>query len=176
MRNQFGYILALVTLLAMGSPVKGEQSTQPAKDTFTWVGELVSVDGTARTMTVKSRIAYQEALSGLKQFKAGEPVWVVWSGVSDHGDAVWQFRRPGAHSEITESLVTRAELVSPEVTDQYVTLRVKVPEAGLSAIRSLKPGEWVTVTSRRHPASEADAIVGVRPYTESVTPAPKSTN
>jgi hypothetical protein len=176
MRNQFGYILALVTLLAVGLPVKGQQSTQSANDTFTWVSELVSVDGIARTMTVKSRIAYQEALSGLKQFKAGEPVWVVWSGVSDHSDAVWQFRRPNPNNEITERLVTRAELVSPEVTNQYVTLRVKVPEAGLSAIRSLKPGEWVTVTSRRHPASEADAIVGVRPYVESSTPMPRSTN
>src|SRR6185436_2091889 len=95
MRKEFGHILALVTLLAVGIPVTGQQSTQSANDTFTWVSELVSVDATARTMTVKSRIAYQEALAGLKQFKAGEPVWVVWSGVS-HGDAVWQFRRPGA--------------------------------------------------------------------------------
>jgi hypothetical protein len=175
MRKQFGYILALVTLLAVGIPVKGEQSTQSANDTFTWLGELVSVDATARTMTVKSRIAYQEALAELKQFKAGEPVSVVWSGVN-HTDAVWQFRRPGAHRETGDSLVTRAELVSPDVTNQHVTLRVKVPEAGVAAISTLKPGEWVTVTSRRHPASEADAIVGVKPYTESSTPTPTSTN
>lgn len=176
MRNQFGYILAFVTVLAVGMPVEGQQSTRPANDTFTWVSELVSVDGATRTMTVKSRVAYQEAVSGLKQFKAGDPVWVVWSGVNDHSDAVWQFRRPDAHGELTESLVMRAELVSPEVTNQYVTLRVKVPETGLAAISSLKPGEWVTVTSRRHPASEADAIVGVRSYTESSMPTPKSTN
>ena len=176
MRKQFGHVLALLTLLAMGIPVKGAQSTPSANDTFTWVSELVSMDVTARTMTVKSRIAYQEALAELKQFKAGEPVSVVWSGVSDHGDAVWHFRRPGAHGENADSLVTRAELVSPEVTNQYVTLRVKVPEAGLAAIRTLKPGEWVTVTSRRHPASEADTIVGVKPYAESSTPTPKSTN
>jgi hypothetical protein len=175
MRKEFGYILVLITLLAVGIPVTGQESTQSANDTFTWVSELVSVDAAARTMTVKSRIAYQEALAALKQFKAGEPVWVVWSGVS-HGDAVWQFRRPGAHSESADRLVTRAELVSPEVTNQYVTLRVKVPEAGLAAIRTLKPGEWVTVTSRRHPASEADAIVAVKPYTESSTPTQKSTN
>jgi hypothetical protein len=174
MRKQFGYILALVTLLAVGIPVEGQQS-QSSNDTFTWVSELVSVDATARTMTVKSRIAYQEALTALKQFKAGEPVWVVWSGVSDHSDAVWQFRRPAAHSEDADGLVTRAELVSPEATNQYVTLRVKVPEAGLAAITSLKPGEWVTVTSRRHPVSEADAIVGVKPFTENSAPTPKST-
>jgi hypothetical protein len=174
MRKQFGFILALLTLLAVGLPVKGAQSTQSASDTFTWVSELVSVDTAARTITVKSRIAYQEALAELKQFKAGEPVWVVWSGMS-HSDAVWQFRRPGAQSESADRLVTRAELVSPDVTNQHVTLRVKVPEGALAAIGALKPGEWVTVTSRRHPASDADAIVGVKPYTESSTPTPTST-
>ena len=72
MRNHLGWIIALMTMLTLGTPVKGAQSTQPASDTFTWVGELVSVDATARTLTVKSRVAYQEALSELKQFKAGE--------------------------------------------------------------------------------------------------------
>src|SRR5688500_3779097 len=96
MRKHLGWMIALIATLTLGTPVKGAQSTQPASDTFTWVGELVSVDATARTLTVKSRVAYQEALSELKQFKAGEPVWVVWSGVSDHSDAVRQFRRPEA--------------------------------------------------------------------------------
>ena len=32
------------------------------------------------SMTVKSRVAYQEALSELKLFKPGEQVWIVWSG------------------------------------------------------------------------------------------------
>ena len=78
MRSQFGY-LALVTMLTLGSPATGAQSAQSVGDTFTWLGELVSVDTTARTMTVKARVAYQEALSELNQFKAGQPVWVVWS-------------------------------------------------------------------------------------------------
>jgi hypothetical protein len=170
MRKQLGYILALIAILALsGTPVRGTQSTQSASDTFTWVSELVSVDATRRTMTVKSRIAYQEAVSGLKQFKAGEPVWVVWSGVSDYSDAVWQFRRPEEHRRITENLVMPAELVSPEATNQYVTLRVKVPEAGVAAIANVKPGEWVTVTSRQRPATDADAVVGVKPYSQTST-------
>ena len=169
MRSQFGY-LALVTILVLGTTtVRGTQSAQSASDTFTWLGELVSVDTTARTMTVKARVAYQEALSELNQFKAGQPVWVVWSGVSDYSDAVRQFRRPEANQKITDRLVMQAELVSPQATNQYVTLRVKVPEASLAAIKSVKPGEWVTVTSRHHAATEGEAAVGVKPYSESST-------
>lgn len=168
MRSQFGY-LALVTLLVLGTTaVMGTQSAQSASDTFTWQGELASVDTAARTMTVKARVAYQEALSELTRFKAGQPVWVVWSGVNDYSDAVRQFRRPEANQKITDRLVMQAEIVSPHATNQYVTLRVKVPEASLAAIRSVKAGEWVTVTSRHHAATD-EAVVGVKPYSESAT-------
>jgi len=78
MRNHLRWIIGLAIVL--GTPVHGAQSSQPASDTFTWVGELVSLDAGAGKITVKSRVAYQEALSELKQFKAGETVWVVWSG------------------------------------------------------------------------------------------------
>lgn len=172
MRKHLGWIIALALVLV--TPVHGAQSSQPASDTFTWVGELVSLDAGAGTITVKSRVAYQEALSELKQFKAGERVWVVWSGVSDHSDAVRQLRRPEATGKIADTLVMPATLVSPEATHQYVTLRVKVPEAGLAAIKSVKPGEWVTVTSRHCPTNEAAAVVAVKPYNENSTKASMS--
>jgi len=169
MRSKFRN-LALVTALALGTTaVTGTQSAQSASDTFTWLGELVSVDTTTRTMTVKARVAYPEALSELNQFKAGAPVWVMWSGVSDSSDAVREFRRPDAHQKITDRLVMQAELVSPHATNQSVTLHVKVPEASLAAIKNVKPGEWVTVTSRQYAATEVGAVVGVKPYSESST-------
>jgi hypothetical protein len=176
MRNHLGWIIALMTMLPLGTAIKGAQSTQPASDTFTWLGELVSVDATARTLTARTRVAYQEALSELKQFKAGDAVWVAWSGVSDHSDAVRQFRRPEANGKITDTLMMPAELVSPEVTNQYVTLRVKVPEAGVTAIKGVKPGEWITVTSRQRPVTDTDAVVAVKPYSQSSTAPTTTTN
>ena len=174
MQNHLGAIVALA--VGLGVAVNGAQSSQPASDTFTWVGELVSLDAAAGTMTVKSRVAYQEALSELKQFKAGDPVWVAWSGVSDHSDAVRQIQRPSANGKIADALVMPAELVSPEATHQYVTLRVRVPAAGLASIKNVKPGEWVTVTSRHRPATEAGAVVAVKPYSESSSKTTTTTN
>jgi hypothetical protein len=112
---------------------------------------------------VKSRIAYQEAISGLKQFKPGEKVWIVWSGVSDSSDAVRQVRRAKGIT-IDEHLVLPAELVSTEAPTQYLTIRIKVPEASVTAIKDVKPGQWVTVTSRHRPGTEADAVVAVKPW------------
>jgi hypothetical protein len=158
-------IAVLATVFAIGGSVLGNaQSSQAKGDTYTWHGELVSLDTTAKTMTVKSRVAYQEAMSELKHFKAGDRVWIVWSGIHDSSDAVRQIRRSETGRTIDENLVLPAELVSTEAPNQYLTIRIKVPESGLAATKTVKPGEWVTVTSRHKPTTDDDAVVAVRPY------------
>ena len=158
-------IAALAMIFMIGGLVLARaQSAHLKSDTYTWNGELVSVDVNAKTMMVKSRVAYQEAISELKHFKPGDRVWIVWSGVSDSSDAVRQIRRSESGRKIEETLLLPAELVSTEAPNQYITIRVKVPESGLSAIDTVKPGEWVTVTSRHRPSTDDEAVVAVRPY------------
>ena len=160
----------LATVLTIGGSVVGlAQSSQTKGDTYTWNGELVALDTTAKTITVKSRVAYQEAISELKHFKAGDRVWVVWSGMHDFSDAVRQIRRAETGGKIDENLVLPAELVSTEAPNQSLTIRVTVPENALAAIKTVKPGEWVTVTSRHRPSTQDDAVVAVRPYAATTT-------
>ena len=170
MSKGWAYVAAVVFLFTIGGTVlDGAQVSPPKRDTYTWHGELVSVDPTAMTMTVKSRVVYQEALSALKRFKAGDRVWIVWSGVHDSSDAVREVRQSQTGRSIDEHLVLPAELVSSEAPHQYISIRVKVPEHGWSAIKHVKPGEWVTVTSRHRPTTDSDAVVAVRPYSSTAT-------
>ena len=170
MATHWMQIAILTIVLTISGAVPGiAQSSQPQSDTYTWNGELVSLDTTAKTMTVKSRVAYQEAISDLKHFKGGDRVWIVWSGIHDSSDAVRQVGRADTGRKIDENLVLPAELVSTEAPNQYLTIRVKVPESGLTAIKSVKPGEWVTVTSRHRPSTEDGAVVSVRPYVATPT-------
>jgi hypothetical protein len=163
-------IAALATILTIGGIIPtGAQSPHTKSETYTWNGELVSVDATAMTMTVKSRVAYQEAISELKHFKPGDRVWIVWSGVSDSSDAVWQIRRSETGRTIDENMVLPAELISTEAPNSYITIRVKVPESGLAAVKAVKPGEWVTVTARRRPPTDAEAVVAVKPWSQAGT-------
>ena len=54
----------LVTVLTIGALVLGlPPSSQTNGDSYTWTGELVSLDTTAKTMTMKSRVAYQEGIA-----------------------------------------------------------------------------------------------------------------
>ena len=170
MATHWMQLAILTTVLTIGGAMPGiAQSSQPKSDTYTWNGELVSLDTTAKTLTVKSRVAYQEAISELKHFGPGDRVWIVWSGIHDSSDAVRQVRRYETGRKIDENLVLPAELVSTEAPNQYVTIRIKVPESGLAAIQSVKPGEWVTVTSRHQPTTDDEAVVGVRPYAANPT-------
>jgi hypothetical protein len=105
----------------------------------------------------------------LKHFRPDEQVWIVWSGIRDYGDAVRQVRRAEAGHAIGEDLVLPAELVSTEPPNQDLTIRVKVPESSLSAIKDVKPGQWLTITSRNRPSTQAEAVVSVRPYGTSTT-------
>jgi len=58
MWTQLGYIAAVVGLLTLGTPsIRAAQVPQAKSDTYTWSGELVSADATAKNITVKSRIA-----------------------------------------------------------------------------------------------------------------------
>ena len=168
MSTQWMQIAAVAAVVTIGAPALGvAQSSQTQGDTFTWSGELVSFDAIAKSMTVKSRVAYQEAISELTHFKAGDHVWVVWSGNHDYSDAVRQVRRADTGRTIDDPLVLPAELVSTEAPNQYITIRVKLPESALAAITTVKPGQWITVTSRHRPSTDADAVVAVRPYATS---------
>ena len=170
MATHWMHIAMSTIVLTISGAVPGiAQSSQPKSDTYTWNGELVSLDTTAKTMTVKSRVAYPEAISELKQFKSGDRVWIVWSGIHDSSDAVRQVRRPQTGRKIDQNLVLPAELVSTEAPNEYLTIRIKLPESGLAAIKTVKPGEWVTVTSRHQPSAEDDAVVSVKPYAASTT-------
>ena len=170
MTRKWMQIAILAIVFAIGRPALSiAQSSQTKGDTYTWNGELVSLDTTAKTMTVKARVAYQEAIAELKHFNAGDRVWIVWSGIHDSSDAVRQVRRSETGRKIDENLVLPAEFVSTETPNQYLTIRIKVPESALAAIKTVKPGEWVTVTSRHKPTTDDDAVVAVKPYAASTT-------
>jgi hypothetical protein len=159
------HITALACVLTVSASVIGAaQSGEQKSDTYTWSGELVSVDTAGMKMTVKSRVAYDDAVSELKQFRPGERVWVVWSGVHNYSDAVRQVRRLEANAKAAENFMLPAELVSPEAPNEYVTIRVRVPESSIADLKAVNPGQWVTVTSRHRPVSEAEAVVAVKPF------------
>ena len=66
MSKQWRSIAVLALVITIGGAILvAAQPLQPTSDIYTWNGEFVSLDTTAKTMAVKSRIAYQEGPSGV---------------------------------------------------------------------------------------------------------------
>jgi len=140
------------------------QSSQPAADTYTWSGELVSLDEGTRILTVKARVVGDQPITELPKFKAGDRILLTWSGYDKYADAINHVIRYDATKKTEERFTFPADFVAFDSAHQYVTFKAPVPADSIAKIKSLKPGEWVTATSPHTKTAEAQPIVSVRPY------------
>jgi hypothetical protein len=152
-------IAAVLFLYATAVPTL--QSPPSGNDVYQWHGEVVSWDAAAKIATVKSRLVDERAVAEVKKFKPGDRVLLRWSGYDRYADGI---RGIVSSTRSEERFLLPVELVSTETPNQYLTFRVRVPDASVGAVASLKPGEWVTATASHRPASENAAIVSMRPY------------
>jgi hypothetical protein len=162
MRKQRISFAIVIVLSACG--ILAAASTPAAGDTFDWSGELVSFDAGAKTATVKARAVDQQALADLKRFKAGDRVLLLWSGYDKYADAIRRVMPYGEERKNDDRFLLPVELVSTDAPHQYVTFRVRVPDASVTSVKSVRAGDWVTVTSSHRADRETEAVVAMRPY------------
>ena len=156
-------IAVLVVALCVGAGTMTAQSqSQTAADTFIWHGELVSVDQATGTFTVKARML-ADAAKEVARFKASDKVVLTWSGVDRYGDAIRQVAKHDPTQKMTDPFAFPVELASPDVQNEYVTFKFRAPNA-VGSVKSVKPGEWVTVTMKKGSANDTQAVVSVEPY------------
>ena len=160
MRKQIISLAALVAMFASG--IFAAQTPAPVVENYQWFGELVSFDDGTKSATIKASLVDQEAVADLKRFKAGDRVNLWWSGAFEHA---YSIRRVMSSSDRKEArFLLPVELVSTEAPNGYVTFRLRVPENQTAALKSVKPGEWVRVTSSHRAFRDTDAVVSISPY------------
>ena len=162
MRKQIVSV-AIAVITACAALAAQSPQSAPA-ETYEWSGEFVSLDETTGTATIKARLVDQEGVADLKRFKPGERVALWWSGSDKYADAIRRVMPYSANRQEAERFHLPAELVSTEAPNQYVTFRLKVPAAAITTLKTVKPGEWVTVTASHRPSGEIVPVVSIRPY------------
>src|SRR5437762_4181765 len=165
---------ALLTLVTLSLPFAitsqvAAQSSQPAADTCTWSGELVSLDEGARILTVKARVVGDQRMTELPKFKAGDRLLLTWSGYDKYDDAINRAVRYDATKKSDQRFTFPVDFVTFDSTHHYVTFKVPVPADSIDRIKPLKPGEWVTAASPHTKTADSQPIVSVRPYVWSGT-------
>jgi hypothetical protein len=166
MKNSLAFVTLSVLVFTAGRlaaiPV---QSAQPASQTYTWSGELVALDQTAKTITVKSMVV-GNALDELGHFKTGDRVSLSWSGLDKYASAINHAVRYDATKKADERFTFPAEFVSFDAAQKYLTFKAPIPAESVAKLRTLKPGQWVTATSPHGKSSDTQPIVAVRPYND----------
>jgi hypothetical protein len=158
-----------VVALCVGAGVTTAQTTQnqgPVTDTFTWHAELVSVDAGSGTFTVKAKML-SDLGKEVAKFNAGDRVLLTWSGIDKYAGAVRQIAKYAANQKVDTTFAFPVELGSRDVPNDYVTFKFRAPTGAVAAVKTVKPGEWVTVTVRQHSTGDAQGIVSVEPYVKS---------
>lgn len=168
---RIGLALLVAQALSLNALAQTTGAAPTGSDTYQWSGELVSFDGTGNTATVKARIVDQDAAAEVKKFKTGERVLLQWSGYEAYADAIRRVMPYTESRTATDRFLLPVELASTETPNQYLTFRVRVPAGGASALKAVKPGEWITVISSHKAVRETDAVISARPYVQSSTPA-----
>jgi hypothetical protein len=160
----FARLIAVsVVALCVGAGVTAAQTaqvTQALSDTYVWHGELVSFEPGTGTFTVKARVLSDVAKEA-GRFNVGDRVLVTWSGMDKYAD--------DANQKVDAPFSFAVEIGSRDVQNDYMTFKFRAPQAASAAVKAVKPGEWITITTRQRPASEAQAIVSVEPYVKSAS-------
>lgn len=151
------------------TPAQPAQTAQPRSgESYLFHGEFVSLDTTRRALTVRARVL-GDAANEVGRFTAGDRLLVTWSGLDIHAGAVRRVTRYDAGQQILDFFALPVELASREVQNEQMTFRIRIPDASVGAVKALKPGEWITVTTRHRPKADADAIIAVGVYVKSQT-------
>ena len=147
------YVISLIgTLLVFSGGLASYASPQAAvplkQRSYVWYGQLMALDETTRTATVKAYIpAHVEKY--VDQFKAGDRLVLVWDmvGKTEAQRALALWKQQDEKTSGNTGYVLPIEFVSADVPAHTVTFHLRVPATAMQPLRSVKAGNWIKVTT-----------------------------
>ena len=165
-RTNWKATFAMGILLAAFVAGTSPAFAQAKEDSYQWSAELVALDDASSTMTVKA-MAVGDAITQAATFKPGDKVLVTWSGFEKYASAVNGVHRYERTAKADSRFTFPAEFVS-FTANMYLNFKAKVPADAVTRVKNIKPGQWITATSR-HGASVDAPIAAVRGYNDPET-------
>jgi hypothetical protein len=165
---RYAISVAMILAFAAAAPLGAQErspvptTTPPDTNIYAWTGEVVTLDQTLRTVTLKARLTGPEAVSEAAGVKPGDRVLINWFGYGGYTNGVRAVKPYSTTQIASDSFLFPAELVSTDT--QNVTIRIRVPQSAVATLKALKPGDWVRVRARHEATSDTEAIVDIKPY------------
>ena len=152
--------VATASLMLLAAQVAAETGPPAAS---MWSGQLIAFDVDARSITLKAPVRGDEAHADLQQFLSGDLILLTWSGSGTQADVISRAKRFDPASRSRQPFTFPAEFVKYEIGSQLLTFIVVAPDADFAALKTLRPGEWVTSTGG---SRNAEGVRQVAPFTQ----------
>jgi len=158
---------AIFALALLGTSPSLALGAAPAKDSatesYTWSAELVSLDASHDTVTVRARLVENPDTANFSAMRPGETVTLTWTGLSTAA-GVRALER--GTTSTYDRMTMPVEYVSNELDGRYVTFKVPIPAKDAASLAKLKPGDYVTATSPPRARHAKEAVISIRPYSD----------
>lgn len=132
--------------------------------TYWWFGEIVSVDESAKTITVKA--PYREPLGPfLNEYKPGDKIRLTWAmNAAGETDGILLVARFDETKYLDYGRVLPAEFVAVDKDARMLTFKTRVADNRLARLKNVPAGKWVKVTSPLEQPNDVAAIASVDPF------------
>jgi hypothetical protein len=140
------WVVAAVVLVSLLLPAMAARAETDPPAAAAWSGQLIAFDVDARSITLKAPVRGDQAQAELQEYITGDQMLLTWSSSGTRADVISGVKRFDPASRRIRPLTVRAEFVKYEVRTQLLTFIVVAPNADFAALKTLRPGEWVTST------------------------------
>ena len=145
------------------------QAVQPRSETYTWSGEMVAFDAATRMLTIKAPVPGDQARAELTKFTPGNRVVLTWSGFDNYSDGISRVVPYSSTKSWKAPFTFPVEFVAYDANRKYLTFKLHVPNGSVEAVKSVKPGEWLTATTRHRPMVDDEIITTITAYGKSAS-------
>lgn len=140
-------------------------TAQSLPQRYTWTGQMLSLDARDRTVTMK--VSCKEHVARyIGQFKPGERVIVHWGspqqGETDAVIYVGPYDLTKTSHPDDWGYVLPVEFTSFDSAAKTITFRAHLLAPTFLKFKSIRPGQWVTVTSPFDQSKDTAAVSTVR--------------
>ena len=138
-------VLAACAIAAAGSGRFGGVHAE-APRSYAWYAEVASIDPAASAMTVK--VKTRDAVRVyVGQYKADDKLMLVWVPIKGEADTIVYAPKYDVMKGVNEGYILPVEFVSADATGHTLTVKTTIPDTIFQSVKSLRPGQWVKVTS-----------------------------
>lgn len=141
MKKGLWALVCVVAVVTGAIPLTGEMLRS-----YTWYGELVSVDAASKSVTVKAQVR-PAVTKYATAYKPGEKLMVVWAPLKGEADIIVYAPKLELMKNLEQGYLLPVEFVSLDAAAGSLVFKTVVPDSVLQSVQSVAPGSWIKATA-----------------------------